>query len=77
MLQWWHIFMSTKEELIIENELLRKKLALAEAWMRKEVLSQKNHIARDGVKSTKRKQLDNILERESISIITQRIESYF
>jgi hypothetical protein len=44
MLQYWHIFMSTKESLIAENELLRKKLALAEAWMRREIASHKQKI---------------------------------
>jgi hypothetical protein len=36
--------MQSEEELILENELLRKKLALAEAWMRREVAHHKKNI---------------------------------
>ena len=69
--------MSTKEELIIENELLKRKLALAEAWMKREIITHKKSIARESVKSSKRKQLDNMFERESVDIITRRIKNYF
>jgi hypothetical protein len=39
--------MSTKEELILENELLKRKLALAEAWMRREVALHQRNLAMD------------------------------
>jgi hypothetical protein len=69
--------MSTKEELILENELLRKKLALAEAWMRREVAQHKKGVWEKAMIQKGRKKLDNILERESVGIITRKIEMYF
>lgn len=69
--------MATKEELILENELLKKKLALAEAWMRREIASHKQMIGETQVKKSQRKKLDNILERESVDIIRRRIIWYF
>ncbi|GAB0174983.1 MAG: hypothetical protein HHAS10_08620 [Candidatus Altimarinota bacterium] len=77
MLEYEHIFMVTKEELILENELLKKKLALAEAWMRREVAAQQRIISRDSIKVGKRNQLHNVLERESIDILTRKIDAYF
>jgi hypothetical protein len=65
--------MPTKEEIILENELLKKKLALAEAWMRREIASHKQKIGENQVKRSQRKKLDNILERESVDIIRRRI----
>jgi hypothetical protein len=69
--------MSNKESLIAENKLLQRKLALAEAWMRREVAHHKQSLAVWEAKKSGRKKLDNILERESVDIITRRIESYF
>lgn len=69
--------MATKEELILENELLKKKLALAEAWMRREIAYHKQMIGETQVKKSQRKKLDNILERESVDIIRRRIIGYF
>jgi hypothetical protein len=36
--------MISKDSLIEENTILRKKLALAEIWMRREISSQKQKI---------------------------------
>lgn len=69
--------MQKKDDLIRENMLLKKKLALAEAWMRREVAHQRRSLGEDAMIKSGRKKLDNVLERESIDIITRRIESYF
>lgn len=69
--------MPTKEEIIIENQLLKKKLALAEAWMKREVAVQQKKLSQDSIKTLNRKQLDNVLEKESVDIVTRRIRTYF
>lgn len=69
--------MPTKEELILENELLHKKLALAERWIHREIASHKQKIREKWVKDFQRKNLENILERESVDIITRKMVSYF
>ena len=69
--------MITKEELIKENTVLKSKLVLAEAWMRREVAGQRRILEEESEKKWWRKKLDNMLERESIDIMTRRIETYF
>lgn len=69
--------MPTKEELILDNELLKKKLALAEAWMRREVAQHKKWLWETAMIQTGRKKLDNMLERESVNIITRKLQEQF
>lgn len=69
--------MATKEELILENELLKKKLLLAEAWMRREVAHQRKVLTENSIKKSGRNKLDAILEKESVSIIERRIVLFF
>jgi hypothetical protein len=69
--------MKKRDDLIEENEILKKKLALAEIWMRREIAHQKKSLSEAETKKSGRRKLDNILERDSVDIITRRIQGYF
>ena len=69
--------MSTKDTLILENQKLREKLALAEQWMRREISSSTREITRDHIKKANRKHMQNLLEEDTLDIITREITEYF
>jgi hypothetical protein len=69
--------MSKKDDLIPENRELRAKLALAEKWMRREVQSAIVEVSKRSIQGNTRKHFKNILEEESVEIMTRHIFDIF
>ena len=65
--------MKDTEKLLMENTILKSKLALAEKWMQREVQGAIIHIQKQKKIKTARMNFDNTFETEGINMITQII----
>jgi hypothetical protein len=69
--------MQTREDLIRENTELKARLDLAEKWMRREIATSIDRIQKEKSTKSTRKSLANMLESESLDILTKRILDQF
>ncbi len=63
----------TKQDLIAENESLRRQLAISTEWMQRQVREDILEIQRKRVGTTARTRIQNEFEQEKILIFERRI----
>jgi len=68
---------NTLEELQKENEILKKKLAIASAWMDKEVKASVHTIAKRKLNNMTDNLRDSFLRENVEEMISNQITSYF
>ncbi len=69
--------MLKKDDLIWENEVLKRKLQVAEFWMQRQIHESVRHIEYEKNTKDARKKFENLLESDLIETLSQRIENYF
>ena len=69
--------MQKKDDLIWENEVLKRKLQVAEFWMQRQIHESVRHIEYEKNTKDSRKKFENLLETDLLESLSQRIEAYF
>lgn len=60
-----------------ENEILRKKLEVAQAWMKREIQNQIHSISRKNILQDSAEQNTKLISDEMENIMTERILQFF
>ena len=69
--------MQNKDELIRENEALRRRIQTAEIWMERQIHESLRSIQYDRNKRSSRSKFENLLEIDIVENLSDRIEKYF
>jgi len=69
--------MKDRKTLLVENAILKSKLAFAEKWMQREVQGAITHIQKQKKIKNSRMYFENVFETDGINMITQSIIDRF